>query len=346
MPGEYDYAEGGGRLPPYKESFLENIVNVSWQGTGGVFVSGDFCCYQRYTRLENNKSDRFRWLALHSLAFGDGGGTESSSYGKTVNGPVFLLGGHGGIHGHSGGVLMTSNDGYRWIEQIAGWYFDNISGLVWDVNEKRFYATDGSSTCIYSSDGIHWAVSGTAFEEHCRNPLGAPDGFYGYDKSNDMVIYPKHGEAIVITNASTMDAEEFPINVGMSQVNAINFTGGIWMAGGGRSGGDLTYVSITTTSLDGGNHWFYTTAGDLGMTGDFQITTLIGAPIQDFRGAYAPKGKLPPVDFSGTRPQVPTTTAVFGAQNASQPQRPQHGVVATAISPPRRFRPRIRGAKW
>ena len=69
--------EGGGPNPPYKESFLENIVAVGWGGTGGVFVSGDFCCYQRYTKLEDNKSFDFGWFGLGSLAFGDAGGTKT-----------------------------------------------------------------------------------------------------------------------------------------------------------------------------------------------------------------------------------------------------------------------------
>jgi hypothetical protein len=333
--------EGGGPRPPYHESFLENIIAVNWGApTGGIFVSGDFCCYQRYTRLEDNKSANFKWIGLGSMAFTDGGGTVSGSYAKTAGGPVFLLGGHRG--GVGGGVLMRSTDGYSWTAMQAGPLMgDDISALVWDKQEKRFYLDPGGGQRpYYSADGIYWFYSGTHFEDHCKNPLGAPDGVYGYDKKNDVVIYPYNNEAVAIVNASTMDAEEFTIWVGLDFVYAINFTGGIWMAGGG-AGGD----SATTTSLDGGNFWFYSTTGSLNMTGDYDITVMLGAPIKDFRNtkstAPSTKGRE-----EQTETVVRPPSTLLGATHGRQSVRPGLGVMAAAISPPRRPRLRLPHYNW
>lgn len=346
--------EGGGPHPPYKESFLENIVNVSWQELGGVFVSGDECCYQRYTRLEDNKSFNFKWLGLGSLAFGDGGTTVASSYGFTKAGkPTFLIGGSG----HGGGVLMMSNDGYKWTNVQAGPVMGNhISNLVWDKEEKRFYCDVGEGMRpYYSDDGTYWYYSGTHFADHCKNPLGAPDGVYGYDKSQDVVIYPTGDGAVAVVDASTPFAQEFGIWVGLDFVGAITYRGGIWMAGG-STGGDFA----TTVSLDGGNFWFYSTVGAMNMTGNYEIFTMVSAPLRDFKKA-APASTASPVNVSRFPVTSPVATAAVAAvsaatatpmtrsgdkPDASQPQRPKLGPLASAVTPPRRPRVLLRGTDW
>lgn len=342
--------EGGGPNPPYKESFLENIVAVGWGGSGGIFVSGDFCCYQRYTRLEDNKSDDFRWFGLGSLAFGDLGGTESSSYGKTSQGPVFLIGGHRG-GAEDSHVLMRSTDGYKWDSNVA--YGDVFTEqLVWDKDERRFYAGGpvGLDYCSYSPDGLRWYLSVTDFHTHCKGIMtGTPDGIYGYDSRNDLLIYPDGGEAWAVVNASSGDAESFPIWVGIESVYTIAYVGGIWMAGGGSGG---TGNSMTTCSLDGGNFWFYSTVGDLDMTGDYAVTTMVGAPIQDFRGKKSTAPSTYQKAQTGTAvaiPEMPTTLLVpvgpaplIGVQNASGSQRTKFGTLASAVAPASHPRARLR----
>jgi hypothetical protein len=343
------YQEGGGPHPPYKESFLENIVAVGWGGTGGVFVSGDFCCYQRYTQLEDNKSMDFGWLGLGSMAFGDAGGTESSSYGKTSGGPVFLLGGHRGGD-FSASVLMRSNDGYKWSSQQAGALI-GTDMLVFDWDEKRFYASSARASqgeCSYSPDGTYWYISGTPFESHCKGIMpGVPDGVYGYDYAHDLLIYPMQGEAFAVVNASRSDAEEFPVFTGLGNVFAIAYVGGVWMAGGGGGMGSFDMGSVTTTSFDGGNFWFYSSAGDLGMTGDYAITTMVGAPNKHFKKTTAPSTYQKAQTGTAVTPPAVTTVAsptLLGVQNASGQKRSKFGTLASAIAPSRRPRARLRRA--
>jgi hypothetical protein len=339
--------EGGGPNPPYKESFLENIVGVGWGGSGGVFISGDFCCFQRYTKLEDNKSMDFGWFGLGSMAFGDLGGTESSTYAKTPWGPVFLIGGHRGGE-YDANILMRSTDGYKWDSQGVGGviFTDN---LVWDEDERRFYAGDSDGYyCSYSSDGVYWYISGTEFHTHCKGIMtGTPDGVYGYDKRHDLLIYPDQGEAWAVVNASRGDAESFPVWVGIDAVFTIAYVGGIWMAGGGMD------TSMTTCSLDGGNFWFYSTVGDLDMNGDYAVTTMVGAPIKDFRNrkttapstyqkAQTGTAVTPPL-VSATASLIPVGPApLIGVQNASGSQRTKFGTLASAIAPSSRPRARLR----
>jgi hypothetical protein len=342
--------EGGGPRPPYHESFLENVIAVSWQRTGGVFVSGDFCCYQRYTRLPDNKFGNFKWVPLGSMAFGDGGGTHASSYARVGKTPTFLLGGVGPF----GGVLEISNDGYKWENlQAGGVMGENIRALVWDKEEKRFYCDVGNIRCYYSPDGRNWFYAATSFDDHCKNPLGAPDGVYGYDRQHDVVIYPGWNGAVAIVNASQPDAEEFELWVGLDEVNAVTYAGGIWHCGGGI--GDS---SATTTSLDGGDFWFYSTVGSMGMTGDYAITTMVGAPIQHFKiAASAPvteekfhRGTAVPIPPAATTtaaaPALFSAVPKLGGKHARKPGGPGLGVMASAVSAPRRFGPRIPGHKW
>jgi hypothetical protein len=288
MPGNYQYAEGGGPLPPYKESFLENIVAVSWrtEGSGGVFVSGDRCCFQRCCTLEQRESKQ-KWTAIGALAFGPGGGTTASSYGLTRAGPVFLVGGHSG---ESEPILMRSQDGKKWSQVGAATAMAefNIDQLVWDAEERRFYLQgDGEGMrSFYSPDGLVWYFSRSSFESHCKGPLGGPDGVYGFDQYNDLIIAPDgSGGAVAIQGKKT-----FRISVGLAQCNCVAYVGGVWMAGGAAIEAipTSTMASATTSSIDGGKTWHVSTYGDLSMEGGdpspgFEITTMVAAPIRDFK---------------------------------------------------------------
>lgn len=278
MP-DYSVAEGGGPLPPFRESFLERLVAVNWGGSGAVFVSGDFCCFQRYARMEKKDSEQ-KWKALGSMAFDSGGGTFSSTYAKVGNLPTFVIGGHSG---DSNATLMLSHDGLKWdhIDSFAG--ANSVDSLVWDADEKQFYLWLDSTTVFRSADGHSWSPSSTSFASHCKGILqGVADGVYGYDPARDTLIYPSGGTATIRSDASTVQAQESSLDVGLSECKCVAYTGGIWMAGG-----QIGIESGTTSSIDGGATWFVTTSKGLGSDGEpdngYRVETIIGAPVQDFR---------------------------------------------------------------
>jgi hypothetical protein len=350
-----DFIEGGGPRPPYHESFLENIVNVHWQSVGGVFVSGDECCYERYTRYPDNKKV-LSWIGLGPMSFTTGGTTLASAYGKTKDGPVFLMGGSTNKVG--GATIMRSTDGYTWTTPFGhvNGVFDNVSALVWDEKANRFFAlissfsdTAGTKYVAYSPDGIFWFFSGDNFFDHCHGIIpDTPMGVYGYDSSADVIIYPDgEGNAIAVVNASFMDAEEFMIWTGVPYVSCVAYAGGIWHAGGGTTHFNS---SITATSLNGGEDWVYSTFGNIGMAGDFAVLTMVGAPIQHFKASSKDPKIVPADDFSEFFIPAPQLVArqsqtfipVARQDNASRPQQSRHGIMAAAISPPRAPRTRLR----
>jgi hypothetical protein len=328
---------------PFHESFLERIVGVNWAGSGAVFVSGDFCCFERYVKVETSKSPQ-NWVGLGSLDFTPGGGTFASTYAKVDGTPVFLIGGHGTGTTH-GGLIMRSTDGQNWETVLSGGgdvSGDEISGLVWNSStsgresgagvlpgQGLFYANvvGGLNRPLYSRDGKLWFYSSTDFASNCTGIIsGVPDGVYGYDKAQDLVIFPGESSVPNISyiydklgiDYSTSQASAFafvnasqslknPIEFGisgsttvpaaigapdqspvaqkwaMSDIICINYCGGIWMAAGAGSVGDLSGTSMTASSIDGGNTWFLSTYGTVGETNeDFFVETIIGAPIQDF----------------------------------------------------------------
>ena len=181
---------------------------------------------------------------------------------------------------------------------------------------------------------------------------GVPDGVYGYDYAHDLLIYPMYGEAFAVVNASQADAEEFPIFTGLTNCFAIAYVGGVWMAGGGGGMGAFDMDSVTTCSLDGGNFWFYSTVGDLGMNGDYAVTTMIAAPNKHFRGkstapstyqkAQTGTAVTPPLVTPSAAPLVRAVPTLFGETNASGPQRSKFGTLASAVAPSRRPRARLR----
>lgn len=303
MSVDYDYAEGGGRLPPYKESFFENIVGVSWHSTGGIFVSGDFCCYQRAARMEKNDSPQ-NWVPLGTLQFTPGGGTFASTYAKIGNLPTFVIGGH---DGNRSSIIMRSHDGLKW-EFVWRKANEGIESLVWDPDEKRFYAWYGDENslgklCYYSPDGLRWFQSLTYFDDHCKGFVrGVADGVYGYDPANDILIFPGsplHGQDLdavglaqflgvyVIVDASTKFAQIYKVDTGLRENACVAYVGGIWIAAGTAPvATDLFGYqprSGTATSIDGGANWEVVSQGPLKMSGDWDVTTVIGAPIQHFK---------------------------------------------------------------
>jgi hypothetical protein len=294
-----DFVEGGGRNPPYHESFLENIVNVSWQSTGGVFVSGDFCCYQRYVKIPRWDSPQ-DWTMLGHLGLSDGGSTFSSTYGKVGNTPVFLIGGNG-PRGHA---ILRSTNGSDW-EFVLHMVLPNaragsIHGLFWDG--KMFYASPnfaGDQTgyqCYYSPDGKSWFLARDSFNKYCSVGVlpGVPDGIYGYDPIADVLIgsykmlmwldedVGPTSSAYIIANATSNQPRTFAIDIGLTYLGAVAYVGGIWMAGGFGPDGEGGNTSTTLSSLDGGHSWFVSTAGHGINPFDDQIETIIGAPIGDF----------------------------------------------------------------
>lgn len=271
MPG-YNYAEGGGRFPPFSESFLERIVNVSWQSTGGVFVSGDYCCFERYVRMERADSAQ-RWIGLGSLAFTDGGQTFAGAYANVNGQPTFLLGGHGFNSSGRHGLIMVSNDGLNWATSIILPQQEDVIGLVWDsdAHEKNlagqttisgqglFYADPDrdDGRCYYSPDGKSWFYAYGHFADYCKGVVpGVPDGVYGYLPSQDLLMFPgpyndytqvfmdyygvefpDNSTLFIVTDASTQNARVFYSSVG----------GRVQLeAGSGALGWGLSYVNCVT----------------------------------------------------------------------------------------------------
>jgi hypothetical protein len=195
---------------PFRESFLERIVGVNWTGTSGaVFVSGDFCCFERYVKIPRFDAEQ-NWVGLGSLDFTGGGGTFASTYAKVAGKPVFLIGGHGTGPLMSGGLIMRSTDGLNWETVLHGGGIvsgDEITGLVWNprpsgqeqlAGHGAFFANilGGLNRPVRSIDGITWDYSFTDFASNCTGLLpGVPDGVYGYDEAQDLLIFP--GESSV-----------------------------------------------------------------------------------------------------------------------------------------------------
>lgn len=311
VPGRF---EGGGRYPPFKENFLQWIVGVNWGRTGANFVSGDFCCFERYVSIEKAGAPQ-NWQNYTTMCFSPGGGCFASTYGNTPKGPVFILGGHTG----SGKIgIMQSFGGYKWTQVVvAGQALHDktgdVKGLFWSEKDKLFYMQMSGSApilkrAVYSPDGIYWFYAYSDFESYCDGYFkGIPDGVYGYDKAHDLVIYPGSNGQInpqsdsnvvsAIINATSKKPQEVQVDTGLQNCNCVTYCGGIWMAGGSGNlqdkQGNITFSgSMTTSSLDG-FYWFLSTHGSLGEPDDapegFEIETIIGGPIQDFKNVKPAK---------------------------------------------------------
>ena len=257
--------EGGGELPPYGEDWFQRIVDVNWAGAGGVFVSGDSCCFERYVKLEKPTLDQ-EWIGLGALEFGSAR-TEASSYAKIDGKPVILLGGtRDGFPDPTdyGGLIMMSRDGLSWRRVFFDKDNPTVSELFWNTKEKRFLA-NVSARCFVSPDGQKWTEIEDDFWDHVTTPHGEADGKVGYDAKNDLYILPW----------------ELDLDF-MGVIECTAFVNGIWMAGGETSNGD----SGTACSIDGGKTWELVTSGALemefdGLVGNFGILTMIAVPLGD-----------------------------------------------------------------
>jgi hypothetical protein len=265
--GEGAPNEGGGRIPPFGEDIINKVVDVNFGGgLGAVFVSGDYCCYLRAVGMAEPTLDQ-PWVGLTSLDFGDGGGNYASTYAVVDNKPTFLMSGYSdGAHYH-GDIIMLSHDGVHWQTVLAPRTGIGLYYLVWDPNEQAFYSAphDVSLGSYRSPTGYEWTfLPGEDFYSHCPN--GISDGFVGTDPDTGLTILP----------------QDVPTDIVYANVTA--FCGGIWLAGGYR-GSALEQAggySCTAASIDGGETWHVVTQGKIGMTGDFAILCISGAPWGDF----------------------------------------------------------------
>ena len=210
--GEGAPDEGGGRIPPYGEDIINRIVDVNFGGAGdgGLFVSGDHCCFFRYANV-NGATDEQDWHGLGSLDFGDGGVIESGSY-AVVNGrPTFLMGGI--PDDRRSGMIMLSHDGIHWqtVYEIA-----RVYAIIWDVNRGIFLWPDelrlhpiSGRVCMGGEQHFRRCILGL-------EPVWRGDGVVGYDPDNDQMIFPNDLNALYDNLF----------------IECTGFVGGVWMAGG------------------------------------------------------------------------------------------------------------------
>lgn len=261
--GGYVPNEGGGEIPPFGEDIINKIVDVNFGGgLGAMFISGDYCCYMRVTGMAEPTLDQ-PWYGLGSLDFGDLGGNYASSYAIVNGNPTFLISGYSRGMGFDGDIVMLSHDVVHWKTVFAPGSGHGLHYLVWDPRSRSFYATADSQLpgCYVSITGYDWRFQPFEdFYSHCQH--GIPDGVVGYDEDNDLFILP----------------QDVPSDIIYANVTA--FCGGIWLAGGRPSGGHNS--SCTAASIDGGQTWQVVTEGAIGMTGDYPILCISGAPWGDF----------------------------------------------------------------
>jgi hypothetical protein len=271
-PGPLPYGDkgGGGSLPPHGEDYFNRIVNVHWRkrrvaAVGGIFASGDVCCYIRAS------TGGFNWQPLGPEAFTSRGSITGGAYAKSGGRPTFLLCGEdGGIEGGGSetiqGMIMESNDGFSW-RTIFAQVGTLVQSVVWDPAIGMFTATiqatgEGSGT---------WTEQFGSWVGRPEDISPYSDGITGFNPETGQTIGP----------------EQVPV----IDARCVAFAGGIWVAGG-----SLEHVnSATAASLDGEN-WVVVSQGSLGMTdsdgndADFAITAIIGAPISDFALTHRPLG--------------------------------------------------------
>lgn len=154
---------GNGIDPPWRLDPLQTIINVNWGATGGSFVTAGFFWVMpnpeaRYANLENKETaETAKWQGLGKLGFFSvysaayaRVGTDKDGKGGT---PVFVLAGMADDSSHDA-QIQISNDGKTWRrvyyrdrtpEKIS---LASLNAVVWDENEKAFFAAAG----LYESD--------------------------------------------------------------------------------------------------------------------------------------------------------------------------------------------------
>ena len=111
-----------------------------------------------------------------------------------------------------------------------------------------------------------------------------------YPENPQASIYGGGNGAFAVINAfgkNGKPSDPFRIDVGLLRVNCVTYLQGIWLAGGYGQLGDAqggASGTATSSSYDGGLNWTIVTLGDInGTASGFEIWTIIGGPIQDFK---------------------------------------------------------------
>jgi hypothetical protein len=285
----------------YSQDVLTRIVNVHW---GGAFISGADGQFPTddLVRSITFDSTAARWAGLGSLSFGGAGFA-----GCSACGPVVVLGGRD-ESGNSCGVIMASKDGNSWNEvyRVTQGTDDasEVFGLVWDG--VQFWGGAGHlvvsesdddqryDILLSSPDGFEWseagrhAVSGSDYTKgllaaKCSGRVtdesgnGVPDGVYGYNSETDTLIVPTLLQKIDYATGHVKLASDTPpttvlrnggsVDVGIPVV-AVAYAQGIWVAVGGKDGGNPRAVhsfddgmTWTEDAVAGNSHKIWTVSG-------------------------------------------------------------------------------------
>jgi hypothetical protein len=314
---------------PLTLDFLKYVLNIHWGGDeGGRFASGDQWGFVRYAKIDKKEAAQ-DWQGITNVAtasidsgglFGKGsiGVIYGASY-APVGGnptadppvkprPTFVL---TGTNRHREGfdqnkpevihnIIMASHDGEHWDTVI-----DEVSlltatsrayrDLVWDSGSFFCKTINGAvEGCYKSADGYSWGADGGTFASHCKGVLvGQPDGLYGYDDANDILIWPdwidggsggvkvkkKADDGISYTTSSISFGTE-------TAVDCVAFAGGIWVGGGNTTYSGSLNTACIMTSIDDGKTWNMVSKGALGMHDESgqapSINAIVGAPATDF----------------------------------------------------------------
>jgi hypothetical protein len=269
--GEGAPNEGGGDIPPFGEDIINKIVDVNFGGGGGgVFVSGDVCCFVRYLNVEGVTLEQ-DWGGLGAFAFGDLGIIWSASYALIDGVPTFLI---GGVTEDDVALIIASYDGLEWYDAFRSEEYNSVYNLVWSEEERAFFGdvSGGPNLCITSADGFTWKIHYSYFWDHVTGPTSEPDGIAGYDPVNDLVIYPNE----------VNDRQSF------MYANCTAFADGLWMAGGYMLFDPDDPLnpdeSATATSIDGGVTWVLVSSGAIGMHADYGVEVMVAAPASHMAG--------------------------------------------------------------
>lgn len=155
MPRDYQYAEGGGPLPPYRESFLENIIAVGWGGLrfyGAYIVSLEDT--NGFASVLAVSIDGLKWhlwpVPLDPL----GGSPTGRCYLWTISGGpapnnTFVLQAAGGAEGGKSEraiLFHTTNFGKSWYINTPDIYGESYAGSQIDGGGYSFSAASAIAT--------------------------------------------------------------------------------------------------------------------------------------------------------------------------------------------------------
>lgn len=221
---------------PLGQHFLQNIVNVQWGEGGGTFVVKSHHSNVIVGHIESTDELDKDWSNV-GVQFDAITGFYSNSGASAAlieKKQVYVMSDRRNDEdGNAGSFIMYSENGTDWekvyerYEVNDGdirdpWIFEP-TGIVWDDDEKTFYAafyhaaldltgggvhvTDGESICS-SADGKTWSLVSDALAErpggltdddpsllddHCTKPENKgeiPDGLQAYDKKKKTFMKP------------------------------------------------------------------------------------------------------------------------------------------------------------